>query len=339
MPSKKLVSVVVVNWNGMEFLPSCLGSVFNQSHTNLEVLLVDCVSRDHSVAFVRSHYPDTKIMELKRDLGPAHAINLAVRQARGELILILNNDVILPADMLSRLLAHMDVDTCVLNPVELHSSGAYVGSGCHCTWIGRFLYGLLGLSGNQPFYPSTACCLVTRELILENPLNENLFMYEDTEWGWRLHLNGVELRTSGETYFLHRSSGSENVPYSPKQAFLMGRAVSATCFICLKLPTLVLLSPALMLNFLSQISRYAKRGKLASIRSYVRGHVDVLVNFRRFASDRKRVQMARKVGDLRILRIMAGSVDFAHKARKEWECSRHAAAQPTGKPCAELVCD
>jgi GT2 family glycosyltransferase len=337
--SKKLVSVVVVNWNGMQFLPSCLDSVLNQMHANLEVLMVDCASRDQSVSFVRSRYPSAKIIELKQDLGPAHAINLAARRAQGELILILNNDVILPPDMLSRLVNHMNVDTCVLNPVELHSSGAYVGSGCRCTWIGRFLYGPFRLRGNQPFYPSTACCLVSRKLILDNPLNENLFMYEDTEWGWRLHLKGIELKTSRDTYFLHRSSGSEDVPYSPKQAFLIGRAVLATCFICLKAPTLILLSPVLMLNSLSQILRYAKRGKLASIRSYIRGHIDLLVNFKRFSSDRKRVQSERKAGDLRILGIMIGSVDFARKARQEWEYGRHAEAKLQGKPCPELVCD
>lgn len=340
MSQGKKVSAVVVNWNGMEFLPSCLESIFSQSYSNLEVIVVDCASRDESVAFIRKDYPLARIIELKCDLGPPYAINLAARQVKGDLILILNNDVILPDNMLSRLVDRMDGDEdCVLNPAEIHWKGEYVGSGCYCTWIGRFLYKFLRLEGTGPFYPSTACCLVPKKVVLNNPLNENLFMYEDTEWGWRLNLNGVRLKAVNHTWFFHRSSGSESAPYSPKQAFLIGRAVLATCFICFRLYTLVLLSPVLMANFVNQILRYAKRGKFSSVQAYLRGYLDALLKVRRFAGDRKQVQKERKIGDLQILKIMIGSVDFARKTRKDWENNGRLAIRVNRRPCKELVCE
>jgi GT2 family glycosyltransferase len=334
------ISVVVVNWNGMEYLPSCLDSVFGQNYENIQVIVVDCASRDESVSFVRDNHPLTEIIQLKQDLGPPYAINLAARRAQGDLVLILNNDVILPQNMLSGLANRMrDDENCAVNPVEIHWKGEYVGSGCGCTWIGRFLYKLVRLRGYVPFYPSTACCLVARKVILENPLNENLFMYEDTEWGWRLHLKKVGLKVVDSTYFLHRSSGSEDTPYSPKQAYFMGRAVLATCFICFKLPTLIAVAPILMVNFLSQISRYARRGKFASIMAYMRGHLDVVWKMKRFDADRRRVQKERKIGDLRILKLMIGSVDFARRSRKRWEESGRTVPKVIPESSLRQVCE
>ncbi len=319
MSVEKKVSAVVVNWNGMKFLPSCLDSLFMQSYKKLEVIVVDCASEDQSVPFIKSNYPLAKVIELRQDLGPPYAINLAARLAEGDYILILNNDVILPEDMLSTLVRKMEEDKgCVLNPVELHWTGEYVSSGCHSVWIGRFLYKLIKLKGDMPFYPSTACCLVPKRIILDNPLNESLFMYEDTEWGWRLHLKEIPLKVVKEAFFFHRGSGSENTSYSAKQAFFMGRAVVATCFICFKIPMLILMLPVILCNYIWQILVYAKRKKLASIISYTAGHLDFFTKLKVFIKERRRVQKERVIGDWSILKIMTGSMDFAKNARNEW---------------------
>jgi GT2 family glycosyltransferase len=209
-------------------------------------------------------------------------------------------------------------ENCVLNAVEISWRGEYLGSGCYSTWIGRFLYRIVRLKGNTPFYPSTACCLVPREIVLDNPLNENLFMYEDTEWGWRLHLKRIRMKVVNTTYFRHRSSGSEDTPYSPKQAFFVGRAVLATCFICFKIPVMFLIFPVLFWNYVWQVLVYAKRGKLKSIFAYTRGYLAFFVGLRKFIEDRRRVQRQRAVGDLSILKTMIGSIDFAERARRQW---------------------
>jgi len=316
---EKLVSIIVVNWNGLGFLKDCLDSIFSQSYGNLEVIMVDCDSKDSSVRFVAMNYPGVKLIELREDLGPAHAINTAARQAEGDYVLILNNDVTLPEDMLSVLVDQMQEDeNCVINPVEISWRGEYLGSGCYSGWIGRFLYKLIKLKGKVPFYPSTACCLVPKKIIVDNPLNENLFMYEDTEWGWRLHLKRIKTKVVNSTHFLHRSSGSEDTPYSPKQAFFVGRAVLATCFVCFKIPVMILMLPILFWNYAWQVLVYAKRGKPKSILAYTKGHFAFFTRLESFIQDRKKVQRERAIGDLSILKIMIGSIDFAERSQREW---------------------
>lgn len=314
-----LVTAIVVNWNGLDLLQSCFDSIFSQTYTNLEVILVDCASRDDSVGFVERNYPRVKLIALEEDLGPAHAINLGAREARGDYLLILNNDVILPEEMLSALMQEMSEEKVwVINPVEVSWRGEYLGSGCYSGWIGRFLYRLVKVKGSMPFYPSTACCLAPKEVVTDNPLNENLFMYEDTEWGWRLHLKQVPMKVANDSYFLHRGSGSEDTPYSPKQAFFVGRAVAATCFICFKVPTMILMLPVLVCNYLWQVLIYARRKKLRSIIAYTKGHLAFFAKLTDFMEDHRKSQKERTIGDLQILKIMIGSVDFARRAQREW---------------------
>lgn len=316
----KKVSAIVVNWNGRKFLHTCLDSIFNQSYKNIEVIVVDCASKDDSVFLIKSNYPLAKVIELKQDLGPPYAINLASREAQGEYILILNNDVILPEELIEKMVKELEKDKdCVVNPVELSFEYKYLSSGCPSGWVGKFLYKIIRLKGDRPFFPSTACCLVPKDLILNFPLNENLFMYEDTEWGWRLQLNRIKLKVLKGDYFLHRGSGSEDTSYSPKQAYLVGRSTVATCFICFKIPTLILMLPILTCNYLWQVLVYLKRKKFKSVFAYTRGYLVFLGKFGAFLQDRKVTQRKREIKDREILKLMVGSVDFAKRAKREWK--------------------
>lgn len=319
MQHKKKVTAIVVNWNGREFLPTCLSSLFNQTYEELEVIVVDCDSKDESVFFIKSNYPGAKVIELKKDLGPPYAINLASREAQGEYILILNNDVFLPKDLIEKMVKELEKDkNCVLNPAELSFEYKYSNSGCPSSYIGRFLYKIIKVKGDSPFSPSTACCLTTKDLILNNPLNENLFMYEDTEWGWRLHLKKMKPKVLKKCYFLHHSSGSLEYPYSPKQAYYVGRATIATCFICFKMPTLILMLPTLACNYLWQISVYLKRKKFKSVLAYTKGYFAFFKKLGVFFKDRELIQKKREIKDREVLKLMIASIDFAKKAKVDW---------------------
>ena len=151
----KKVSAIVVNWNGMEFLPTCLDSIFKQDYNNIEVIVVDCASRDESVSWIVENYPKTKVIALQKDPGPPAAINLAAREAKGEYILILNNDVILPEDLIEKMAKELRTDkNCVINPVELNWEGRYVRSGIPDLLFGRYLSYFIKVKGDSPFYPS-----------------------------------------------------------------------------------------------------------------------------------------------------------------------------------------
>jgi len=320
LSEEKKVSAIVVNWNGIKFLPICLSSVFNQTYKELEVIVVDCASKDESVPFIKSNYPLAKVIELKQDFGPPYAINLACREAEGEYILILNNDVYLPNNLVAEMVTELEKDeNCVINPVELSFDYKYTRSGWP-SWIGKYLYKILKLKGNRPFLPSTACCLTSKDLILNNPLNENLFMYEDTEWGWRLHLKKMEIKVLPNSFFLHKGCGTK-LKYSPEQAFYLGRVTLATCFICFRLPSFILILPILAFEYIRSILRFVRRKSFRSIKPYIKGALDFFTKIKVFTQKRKIVQTQRLINDSEVLKLMIGSIDFEKKAKKSWMLS------------------
>jgi GT2 family glycosyltransferase len=87
-----LFSVIIPNWNGRQLLGPCLASIAVQTFRAFEVILVDNGSTDGSVAFVRNDYPWVSICELGENLGFAAGVNAGIRLARGNYIVLLNND-------------------------------------------------------------------------------------------------------------------------------------------------------------------------------------------------------------------------------------------------------
>ena len=69
------ISVIIPNYNGRQFLETCLSSLKKQTYTDFEAILVDDASSDESLSFVQTYYPDTRIIGLKKNVGFASAVN------------------------------------------------------------------------------------------------------------------------------------------------------------------------------------------------------------------------------------------------------------------------
>ncbi len=97
------ISIVIVNYNVREFLRGALESVrrsLKSGGLTGEVFVVDNASRDESAAMVAKEFPEVKLHALTENIGFGRANNLAMREAKGETILILNPDTILGEDTL-----------------------------------------------------------------------------------------------------------------------------------------------------------------------------------------------------------------------------------------------
>lgn len=109
----KLVSIIIVNWNGEDDLRKCLPSVFRQNYKNIEVILVDNASSDSSVDYARKKFLQTKLIINKKNLGFAEANNIGYRKAKGEFILFLNNDTIVTKNFLTKLVGVLEADKSI----------------------------------------------------------------------------------------------------------------------------------------------------------------------------------------------------------------------------------
>ena len=82
------VSIAIVNLNGKEFLNDCLLSIkeINYPKEKIEIIVVDNGSNDGSAQFIKSNYPEVKLIENRENLGFAKANNQAAGVAHGEYI-------------------------------------------------------------------------------------------------------------------------------------------------------------------------------------------------------------------------------------------------------------
>ena len=105
-----MISVIIVNWNGVELLGDCLTSVQRQDCDRYEIILVDNGSSDGSAAFVRERFPQAVVVALEHNSGFAGGNIEGLQRATGDYILLLNNDARLADGFLSAMLQAMDSD-------------------------------------------------------------------------------------------------------------------------------------------------------------------------------------------------------------------------------------
>lgn len=101
------VYVIILNWNGLEDTLECLGSVFQMDYQNFEVLVVDNGSKDNSINFIKTKYPQVVLIENKENLGYTGGNNIGMRYALNngaDYVWLVNNDTVVMVDTLSKLI-------------------------------------------------------------------------------------------------------------------------------------------------------------------------------------------------------------------------------------------
>jgi GT2 family glycosyltransferase len=110
-----LVSIIIVNFNGEDYLAHCLSSVLNTNYQNFEVILVDNASTDSSLEIAQKFKGDPrfKIIENKVNTGFSGGNNLGFGYSRGNYVVFLNNDTIVNDDWLSYLVEALQNDDTI----------------------------------------------------------------------------------------------------------------------------------------------------------------------------------------------------------------------------------
>ena len=99
------LSIIIVNYNVKYFLEQCLHSVVkNIEGFDVEVLVVDNDSTDSSIAYLQPLFPRVKFIAALTNIGFAKANNLALKQAKGNYVLFLNPDTIIPENCINNCL-------------------------------------------------------------------------------------------------------------------------------------------------------------------------------------------------------------------------------------------
>lgn len=104
------VSVVIPNYNGKKFIKECLESLSLQTFTDYETIFVDNGSLDGSRTYMKENYPEIKLLALDKNYGFSYAVNVGIRESKGEYVVLLNNDTQVEEDWLGHLVTCIEKD-------------------------------------------------------------------------------------------------------------------------------------------------------------------------------------------------------------------------------------
>ena len=112
------VSIIIVTFNAMKYLPDFLESIFEQTYfvekeELPEILVVDNASTDKTVDYIRKNFPQVNMLRNVNNIGLCRAWNQGIRMTSGEYVLIMNPDLVLDANFLKRALKVMEEDELI----------------------------------------------------------------------------------------------------------------------------------------------------------------------------------------------------------------------------------
>lgn len=211
--AEPVCSVCVANYNGVHMLAECLDSVLAQTpEAPVEIIVHDDASTDGSVAFLREHYPQVEILASSDNVGFCVGNNRMVEHARGEYVLLLNNDAVLfPDALVSLLKAARGQESAVILTLPQYDwrSGDLVDRGC---LLDPFYNPVPNLDASRPdvAYVIGACMFLPRTLWNElGGFPEWLgSLAEDMYLCCLARLRGVPVQATQGSGYRHRQGAS-----------------------------------------------------------------------------------------------------------------------------------
>jgi GT2 family glycosyltransferase len=206
------LSIIIINWNTRDLTLHCLRTVFEfPFEYDFEVLLVDNGSTDNSVEKIKFEFPQVLLIQNQDNVGFARANNQAIRQCKGEFILLLNSDTELKRNALNILVNYLINDSKAGGggPLLINPDGSLQMSCFPFPTLGREFWRMFHLDLLWPIsvykmntwirdYPRQVdsiqgACLIIRRQVFEDIglLDEDYFFYtEEIDFCYRMKFAG-----------------------------------------------------------------------------------------------------------------------------------------------------
>lgn len=228
LDSSPLVSVIVLNYNGMRFLETCFTSLTATEYRPLEIIMVDNASTDESVSFVKERFPDVKIITSPENGGFSKGNNIGIRAAEGKYVVLLNNDVRVESGWLTPLVQAAEADPAVaalqpkLRSMTDESAFEYAGAAggmidCYgYPFLRGRVFDVIEKDHGQYddtcdiFWATGAAMFLRTDILNQTGLLDEDFMFhmEEIDLCWRLHLAGYKIKAVPKGVVYHYGGGT-----------------------------------------------------------------------------------------------------------------------------------
>jgi len=222
-------AVVILNWNGKNFLSLYLPILIqNTLNTDSEIIIADNNSKDDSIAFLNTNYPQIRQIILDQNYGFAGGYNKALNQIEAEYFVLLNSDVEVTPNWLNPLIQLLDSDSSVaaVMPKILSYStkdefeyagaaGGFIDKYGYPFCRGRILGSIEKDHGQyndikEVFWATGACFVVRAELFKKlGGFDDDFFAHmEEIDLCWRLKNLGYKIVYCSYSTVYHVGGGT-----------------------------------------------------------------------------------------------------------------------------------
>jgi GT2 family glycosyltransferase len=327
---RPLISILIVNFNGLRFLKTCFDSLRECTYPNLEIILIDNASTDGSVEFVRKNYDEVKIMKNSENYMFARGNNEGIKIASGEYICLLNNDVQVNPGFIEPVVEMFEenpqVGACQSKLLEIQNRShlEYTGAcGGYIDWFGyTFLRGRImnetepddgQYDESLPLFWGSGACLFLRKAALkgDETLDEDFQLHmEEIDLCWRLRLAGWAVYSVSNSIVWHHGGGTLSHDNPAKiyynfrnNIFTLAKNLSGANLI-VRLPLRVFLD---VVAFIRSLIVFQIAMAMAILKAY--GWLLLRINL--IWKKRRQVQNRRREPDSKVLKLMyPGSIVF-----------------------------
>jgi GT2 family glycosyltransferase len=315
------VLIIIVNYNGSEYLGDCFSSLekITYSADRIQTVVVDNASVDGSADQIAERWPAVRLIRSQQNLGFAGGNNIGMRLALEEkfdYVYLLNQDTVVTPHFLDEVITVAEADKkigAVQSKLLLHDRPTIINSiGNDIHFLGFAYAGGNGtpdhpLPVGEITYPSGAGVLIRVAALREVGLfDEELFMYhEDVDLGWKLWLYGWRCVLAPQSVVYHKYEFSRSL----KKFYFMERNRLLVLFRNMSLRTLCLILPALVAMQLGMIL-YAFIGGWSRHELRALGYVLNPTRWWRWWLQRADLQKERRVSDKVIWNRFVGTIAY-----------------------------
>lgn len=228
MSSSPKVAIVILNWNGRNYLEKFLPSVLATAYKNIEFIVADNGSTDESVSFLQNNFPQVTLIRLDKNYGFAKGYNLALEKIRADYYAIINSDIEVEPGWLSPIINLLEQDklNAACQPKLLSHSNKHLfeyagGAG---GWLDSFGYPFARgrifdvceedkgqyNSTERVFWVTGAAMVIRSEVFHEMKGFDNYFFahQEEIDLCWRMQLAGYKLFACPSSVVYHVGGGT-----------------------------------------------------------------------------------------------------------------------------------
>jgi GT2 family glycosyltransferase len=288
-------SIIIVTWNGLNWIQKFLPAVVSSNYDSFEIIVADNASTDGTANWIQTHYPSVHCLSFDQNYGYCKGNNLAAANAKGELLLFLNNDVQVTNDWLVPIAKAFDSNASLgaaqpkmrsyHHPDYFEYAGA---AGGLMDYLGYpFCRGRIFDTCEQDlgqydqaevlFWASGAALVIRRSLFMEcGGFDEDYqFHMEEIDLCWKVQRKGWQIISIPNSIVYHVGGASLDQS-SPRKLYLNFRNNLDLLTKHLPAKRLVFVLPMRIVMDVLALCRELIKGKKAHAKAILRAEIDYL---------------------------------------------------------------